>query len=207
MATLNDLRFQLREWSENNYDSFLDDLERIIYQGELRVWRATNGLIGHMEQLTGTLTPSIEIQSILPSTQPLILASIQVGSVLLDAKTPNFVIEVSNKTSEGTPLYYSQTYLDETIPMVLVAPKPSTSLSYTLKYWTLNSLINNPSGTWLSERAYDIIFQSCLLEMMRYLEVPADRKQSEFQKLKQKLVSFNSQQIDRNLSSTYRKVY
>lgn len=175
--SLEQLQYDISKYFDQDSSEFSNDVNDIIRLGELRVWRDTDGAFGFRKISTGSLIPSTSIQSIFPASPYSLITSMLVGTSFLLNKNETFIQAVNAELSSGTPIYYALTSNDNSTGCILLAPSPSTSLTYTIEYRSANSLLDFPNGTWLYFNAYDLLFNACLVEAVPYLRYDQEQMQ------------------------------
>lgn len=104
-------------------------------------------------------------------------------------------------SSSGVPRYYAL-FDNDTI---IVGPPPDTSYQVELHYfYEPASIVDSPTGTWISENAENALLYGCLVEAYTYLKGEADLISLYMGRYKESLEALKIIGEGRNRSDTYR---
>ena len=175
-TTLQQLQYDVSCWVDQSSEEFYESINELIQRAEWRIWRDLDRAVGYHKIASGSLSASVEVQSIYPSDAYSVVTSLRLieGDYLL-AKNETFISEINDEVSTTEPRYYCVSSDDGYNPLLMVAPIPDTNYQYVLEYRTLTSLVDNTNGTWLTANASDILFHATVLESLIFLKYPKDQ--------------------------------
>lgn len=139
---------------------------RIFYFVQLPYFRAA---------ATGSMTqgnPYLQLPTgfMAASSLSIVLASGETKFLL--NKDVEYIREVyPNATTQGEPFCYAQFDVASGDTNIIIGPTPDDDYSTQLNYfYQPESLVDAPTGTWLSENAYDTLLYGALDEAANYLK-------------------------------------
>ncbi len=182
MTTLAQMTADITLYTTYDDTDFVAEIPRFIQAAEERVWffvqlpdfqrnvtgnfTAGNGYL----QLPDDFLACASLAVIMPVGNPL------AGEYhYLLPKAVSYIREVyPNPTATGEPLVYSIFTADENDTTILVGPTPDVAYDAQLNYfYRPPSLVDQPTGTWLSVHAYDTLLYGALSESANYLKKTA----------------------------------
>lgn len=174
MATLAALTADIEAYVTYDEAEFVAEIPRFIKASEERIWFFVQ-LPNFRRAVTGNLTASnaylqLPDDFLAPASLAIILST-GVYVYLLN-KDVSFIREVyPDPTDTGQPFAYALFTADENDTTIIVGPTPDQSYDCQLNYfYKPGSLVDNPSGTWLSVNAYDTLLYGALSEAANYLK-------------------------------------
>jgi len=140
----------------------------------------------------------------------LIIRSVQVSDginfdagttrTFMEKRDTSFISEYNGSGTTGQPKYYAN--WDENT--IVVAPTPDTNYGIQVNYILKDgSIIDNTSGTYLSEEFPNGLLYACLAETYGFLKGPTDMLQLYEQRYKQATEGFLIEQVGRRRRDEY----
>ena len=206
--TYTELVAKLQLWWESDETAFVAEIDTFIEHGEKRIYRDIDLLTTRNEDTTIVITEAVGSVS-LPSTL-IVLQNVayQNGTTrtLLTQKDESFLMDYAPDYSvEGIPRYYS--FKDQ--DTIWLAPTPNATaatgtirLSYTARPAQLAS---GNTTTWLSLNAPDLLFYSCMLDVLTFMKAEQDTVADYMSKYAQAREGVKIEDNMRNRSDEYRK--
>ena len=173
--TLTELQTAIKDYTENQETTFVNNLNVFIRGAEERIFKSVQLNFFRRNQ-TGTLTSGKKFLNC-PSDflAPYSLSVISSGdNVFLDYKDVNFLQSAyPDPTATGVPRYYA--FFD--ISNFLIAPTPNAALTAELHYYYRPASLTAGAGsgtTWLSTNAPLAMLYGSLIEAYTYMKGEAD---------------------------------
>ena len=163
MTTYAELVQNIKDFMEDDGTEFSNEIDKFIDLAELRISRDVK-TPEFRRKVTSAFSqgdPFLTMPTDLVTLENLHLINSNVRSVLL-LKSDEFMLEFwSDRTSTGTPKYYS--YFDTST--IYVAPTPSTNFSLELSYKRrLPALSSSNTSNWTSINAADALLYASLIQ-------------------------------------------
>lgn len=163
-----------------SYDDtdFVAEIPRFIQIAEERIWYFVQ-LPYFRKAQTGTMTqgnPYLQLPSdFLAASSVSVDLGGTTGWAFLLNKDVEFIREVYPvQATQGVPYCYAQFDVDAGSTTIIIGPTPASSYPVQLNYfYKPASLVDSPSGTWLSDNAYDTLLYGTLSESSNYLKKTA----------------------------------
>ena len=163
MTTYAELVQNIKDFMEDDGTEFSNEIDKFIDLAELRISRdlKTPEFKRKVPSAFTANDPFLTMPTDLVTLEHLHLVNSNVRSVLM-LKSDEYMLEFwSNRTSTGTPKYYS--YFDTST--IYVAPTPSTNFSLELSYKRrLPALSSSNTSNWTSINAADALLYACLIQ-------------------------------------------
>ena len=163
MTTYAELVQNIKDFMEDDGTEFSNEIDKFIDLAELRISRdlKTPEFKRKVTSAFSANDPFLTMPTDLVTLEHLHLINSNVRSVLM-LKSDEYMLEFwSNRTSTGTPKYYS--YFDTST--IYVAPTPSTNFSLELSYKRrLPALSSSNTSNWTSINAADALLYACLIQ-------------------------------------------
>ena len=163
MTTYAELVQNIKDFMEDDGTEFSNEIDKFIDLAELRISRdlKTPEFKRKVTSSFSANDPFLTMPTDLVTLEHLHLVNSNVRSVLM-LKSDEYMLEFwSNRTSTGTPKYYS--YFDTST--IYVAPTPSTNFSLELSYKRrLPALSSSNTSNWTSINAADALLYACLIQ-------------------------------------------
>jgi len=154
--TLASLKAAIVEWLEDDGAEFAAVLDSLIKLAEQKIYTDMPFSVFD-EVATGSLTTNVLAKPATMVRVVDIFVTVAGEQVLLEPKQWGYV---NLHGGSGVPLYYA--HQDE--GNLIFAPAPASSTPYTLRYVARPaSLVDSPSGTWISEKLPDVLFWGCIV--------------------------------------------
>jgi len=201
--TYAELTTRLQEWWESTEATLVSNVDVFIEYAEKRIYRSVDLDETHKEDtaamVAGTATVTVPTGTIVILSVQLIQSNVR---TFLLPKDPSFIDDYTgNRVTQGTPLYYAKSD-DATI---LLAPTPDTSdtLAFRITYRP-TQLASGQTTTWLSLNAPDLLFYSCMLELLTFQKAEQDMIQEYRGKYEQAVKEVLMEENARNRTDAYR---
>ena len=177
MTTLATLTADVELWTTYDDTDFVAEIPTFIRNAESRVFFFVQ-LPWDSKSVTGNFTASngyLQLPDDFLACASLAVIRANGEYVYLLPKDVSYVREVyPDPTETGEPMVYSIFTADEDDTTILVGPTPDLSYNCQLNYFRKPaSLVDQPTGTWLSEHAYDVLLYGTLAESANYLKKTA----------------------------------
>lgn len=157
---------------------FIAEIPRFIQAAEERVWFFVQ-LPFYNRSVTGNFTsgnPYLQLPDDFLAAASLAYVTPVTGEyVYLLPKDVSYIREVYPvPATTGTPTVYALFTADEDDTTIIVGPTPAANYVAALNYfYKPASLVDQPTGTWLSINAYDTLLYGALSESANYLKKTA----------------------------------
>lgn len=198
---------RLQDWWESSEATLVTEIETFINHAELRIHRSVDLNVTRTTDSAVAITDAVATVT-LPSDL-VVLQSVQL--VISDARTflmqkdKSFIDDYTgDRTTTGTPKYYA--WQNDTT--LLLAPTPNAaaaagalSMEYTARPTQLS--VSNTT-TWLSLNAPDVLFYSCMLELLTFQKAEQNTIADYNAKYQQALQGFVLEENMRNRTDEYR---
>lgn len=177
MTTLATLYSDLSSYTTYDSDDFVAEFPRFVNASEERIWYNVQlpyfrrGQTGNLD--AGSPYLSLPEDFLAPASLAVILPT---GDyIYLLNKDVSYIREVyPNPSSTAVPYAYSLFDADADTTSILIGPTPDLPYACELNYfYRPGSLVDNPTGTWLSEHAYDTLLYGALSESANWLKKTA----------------------------------
>lgn len=175
MATLAALTADIQAYVTYDNDEFDAEIPRFIKAAEERIWYFVQLPFFRRAQ-TGTMTsgnPYLQLpDDFLAASSLSITIPVTLETVFLLNKDVEYIREVyPYAATTGVPFCYALFDADEDDTTIIIGPTPGASYACQLNYfYRPASLVDQPTGTWLSEHAYDTLLYGALSESSNYLK-------------------------------------
>jgi hypothetical protein len=206
--TYAELVAKLQTWWESTETAFVAEADTFIEFAEKRIYRSIDLNTARKEDATVVITESQATVTIPTEVVTFHSVATLIGGVrtLLEQKDLSFIDDYApDRTVEGVAKYYAW-YDDVT---VLLAPTPNAAvaagtlaLSYTYRPAQLAS---GNTTSWLSLNAPDLLFYSCMLEVLTFQKAEADTIADYTAKYQQALQEVLLEENMRNRTDSYRQ--
>lgn len=160
----------------STYDdtTYVAEIPRFIQSAEERIWYFVQLPFFRRAQ-TGSMTlgnPYLQLPDDFLAPSSLSIDTGANGWVFLLNKDVEYIREVYPvSTSTGQPYAYALFDADDSDTTIIIGPTPSDNFPTQLNYFFRPpSLVDNPTGTWLSENAYDTLLYGALAESATFLK-------------------------------------
>ena len=207
---LNNLKNHVINSIEDDYEDLEDCLDQIVRRAELRIFRDTRGAVGFRKYSSGSLTQEVVIQDIVPSEAKSVLGlrvkkTTDTRYYNLKSRDESYINKLNLTLASNRPEFYCVTSNDAYEPIIIVAPKPASNDNYKLEYRVLNSIVDNPTGTWLAERAYDLLVSGTMVEALLYIKADMTEVKTALEGYTERLKAFLRQQVKAAHGTEYRQ--
>lgn len=163
------LKTALSDWPEESKPEYINNLDRIIYMGEIRLVRELNLELWDKTSTSIVVTAGVREVSKptdLIADRSLWLVTGSTYSRLLKRSLAFINNYAPSSTVTGTPKYYAD--LNET--QWRVAPYPLAGANIDCLYVARPTSIVTAGNTWLGDKAGDLLFACCLLESEQFIK-------------------------------------
>ena len=178
MTTLATLTADIESWTTYDDPAFVAAIPTFIQNTESRVFYFVQ-LPWNQRNVTGTFTLGNAYLQLpddfLACASLAVITPVTGEYVYLLPKDVSYIREVYPvPATTGFPAVYSIFTADEDDTTILVGPTPAASYATQLNYfYKPPSLVDQPTGTWLSINAYDTLLYGCLSEAASWLKKTA----------------------------------
>ena len=175
MVTLAQMTDDILAYTTYDADDFVAEIPRFIQQSETRVWFFVQLPFFRKSQI-GAMTsgnPYLQLPSdFLAPSSLMITIPVTLESRFLLNKDVEYIREVYPvATSTGVPFAYALFDADADDTTIIIGPTPNANYVTQLNYfYSPPSLVDEPTGTWLSENAYDTLLYGALAESAVFLK-------------------------------------
>lgn len=175
MTTLAQITADIELYSTYDDPDFIAEIPRFIKSSEEKIWYIVGNLPTMQRSVTGNFTasnPYLQLPAdFLACASLATISALGVFTYLLP-KDVSYIRECyPNPATTGNPIVYSLFSAGSGDTTILVAPTPSLSYSSELNYfYKPASLVDEPTGTWLSINAYNALLYGALAESALYLK-------------------------------------
>lgn len=176
MTTLAQMTSDIELYTSYDEAEFVAEIPRFIKSSEERCFFFISGLPMFRKAQTGVLTsgnPYLQLpDDFLAASSVMITIPVTLESRFLLNKDVEYIREVYPvATATGVPFCYALFDADEDDTTIIIGPTPGAAYAVQLNYFCVpTSLVDQPSGTWLSEHAYDTLLYGALSESSNYLK-------------------------------------
>lgn len=173
MTTLAALTADVIAYSTYDEDEFVSNIPTFIRNTEEQVFFTVQAPFFRASQ-TGNMTagnPYLTLPSGFLAASSLSIETAEGWKFLLN-KDVEYIREVyPDPTETGEPFCYAQFDADPDNTTIIIGPTPDTSAACQLNYFFKPaSLVDVPTGTWLSVNAYKCLLYGTLTEAANYLK-------------------------------------
>ena len=202
--TYDNLVIAIKAWTENEETTFVSQIDTFIEFAELRILREADLNVAR-KYATATLTANDTYLS-LPS-DIIIIRSMHIvdGSgnrTYLDQKDPSFMTEyIGNRTTTGTPRYYSHWDHDTAMIVPASASSITVELGYTYRPTGLSASNQN---SWIGTHLPEAVLFGALVEANQFMKGSAELTASYNQRYQTALQGVLMEQDNRNRTDEYR---
>lgn len=188
MTVLSDFYAQISSYTTYDSDEFVAEFPRFVQASEERIWyfvqlpNFKRGVTGSFAlgnqylELPADFLAAASLAVILPTGEYVYLLN----------KDVTYIREVwPNPTLTDVPYAYALFDADESTTNIIVGPTPDAAYAAELNYfYRPASLVDTPTGTWLSEHAYDTLLYGALSEASNWMKKVAgiDNMGDEYEK-------------------------
>lgn len=174
MATLTELTTDVLTYTTYDDPDFVAAIPRFIRESEERLWFVVQlpnfkrGVLGFTT--AGNQYLQLPDDFLAPASLAIILPT---GDyVYLLNKDVSYIRQVyPNPSTTDVPYAYALFDADADTTNIIMGPTPDMSYQTELNYfYKPGSLVDNPTGTWLSENAYDALLYGTLSEAAVYMK-------------------------------------
>lgn len=178
MTTLAVITSDVRSYTTYDSDDFIAMIPRFVQESEERIWFVVQlpsfrrGVTGNLD--IGSPYLALPADFLAPASLAVIDPVTGDYSYLLN-KDVSYIRQVwPNPNTKGTPFAYSLFDADADTTSILMGPTPDLAYACELNYfYRPGSLVDNPTGTWLSEHAYDALLYGALSEASSWMKKTA----------------------------------
>jgi len=176
VTTLAQATADVISYSTYDSDEFVAEIPRFIQASEERIFFFVQ-LPYFREAQTGTMTqgnPYLQLPTGFLAAAGLSIQTATGWKFLLN-KDVEYIREVyPDETEEGEPFCYAQFDVNGGETNIIIGPTPDDSYPCQLNYfYRPTSLVDSPTGTWLSQNAYDTLLYGALAESAVWLKKAA----------------------------------
>ncbi len=178
MTTLATLTADVQSWTTYDATDFVAAIPTFIQNAENRVFLFVQ-LPWQSKAVTGSFTSGngyLQLpDDFLACASLAIIIPVTGEYVYLLPKDVSYIREVYPfPATTGVPAVYSLFTADADDTTILVGPTPGASYSCQLNYFHVPpSLVDEPTGTWLSVHAYEVLLYGVLVEAANWLKKTA----------------------------------
>jgi|GEM_PF-1882028 len=178
MTTLAQITSDIELYTTYSDPDFVAEIPRFVQASEERVWFFIQ-LPNFQRTVTGSFTSGNQYLQLpddfLAAASLAIVTPVTGEYVYLLPKDTTYIREVyPTPTSTGFPAVYALFTADEDDTTIIVGPTPAASYVTQLGYYYRPaSLVDQPTGTWLSINAYDCLLYGALSESANFLKKTA----------------------------------
>lgn len=174
MTTLAQLTADILSYTNYDEAGFVSQIPRFVQSSEERIFYFIQ-LPAFRRAVTGSLTLGngyLQLPTDFLASASLAIILSTGAYVFLLNKDVSYIREVyPNPATLGQPAAYALFTADDVDTTILIGPTPDQSYAVQLDYfYKPPSLVDNPTGTWLSENAYDTLLYGALSEASNYLK-------------------------------------
>lgn len=175
MPTLAVLTADIESYATYDDPAYVAEIPRFIQATEEKVFYFVQGLPMFRKAQTGSMTlgnPYLQLPDDFLAPSSLSIDTGANGWVFLLNKDVEYIREVYPvSTSTGVPYAYALFDADTSDTTIIIGPTPDDSYTSQLNYfYKPGSLVDNPTGTWLSENAYNCLLYGSLSESALWLK-------------------------------------
>lgn len=175
MTTLAQMTSDIELYTTYSDPVFIAEIPRFIQAAEERTFYVLQ-LPANKKAQTGNMTAgnpylSLPTDFLAPASLSLLNAPADADAFLLN-KDVEYIRQVfPDASATGVPFCYAWFDVDTNTPVVIIGPTPDLSYSVQLNYYAKQaSLVDVPTGTWLSINAYDTLLYGALSESAVFLK-------------------------------------
>lgn len=175
MATLAELTSDVLLYTTYDADDFVAEIPRFIRASEERIFYFAQ-TPSNRDAQTGNMTqgnPYLQLPTGFLAASSLSIQTAEGWKFLLN-KDVEYIREVyPDETAEGEPFAYAL-FDAANATTIIIGPTPDDDYPTQLNFfWKPESLVDEPTGTWLSENAYDTLLMGTLAESAVFLKKAA----------------------------------
>ena len=173
MATLTELTNDVLAYTTYDDPVFVDEIPRFIRNTEEQVFFTVQAPFFRAAQ-TGTMTagnPYLTLPTGFLAASSLSIETVEGWKFLLN-KDVEYIREVYPvESATGEPFAYAQFDADPSNTTIIIGPTPNASFVSQLNYFFKpESLVDVPTGTWLSVNAYKCLLYGTLVEASNFMK-------------------------------------
>ena len=173
MATLTELTDDVLAYTTYDDPVFVAEIPRFIRNTEEQVFFTVQAPFFRAAQ-TGTMTagnPYLTLPTGFLAASSLSIETVEGWKFLLN-KDVEYIREVYPvESATGEPFAYAQFDADPSNTTIIIGPTPDASYSTQLNYFFKpESLVDVPTGTWLSVNAYKCLLYGTLVEASNFMK-------------------------------------
>jgi len=175
VTTLAQMTTDIELYTTYSDADFIAEIPRFIQSAEERIFFIVQ-LPANKVAKTGNMTagnPYLQLPNdfLAPASLSLLNVDSDVDAFLLN-KDVEYIRQVfPDPTDTGVPFCYAWFNVDVDTPTIIIGPTPDLSYDVQLNYYAKQaSLVDVPTGTWLSINAYDTLLYGALSESANYLK-------------------------------------
>ena len=173
MSTLEELTADIKLYTSYDDADFVAEIPRFIRNTEEQVFFTVQAPFFRAAS-TGGMTagnPYLTLPNGFLAASSLSIETTEGWKFLLN-KDVEYIREVYPDANDtGEPFAYAQFDADPDNTTIIIGPTPDLSYNCQLNYFFKpESLVDSPSGTWLSNNAYKTLLYGCLTESANYLK-------------------------------------
>lgn len=188
MTTLATATADILSYTSYDSDDFVAEIPRFIQASEERCWFFVQ-LPNFKRGVTGNVSLGnqyLELPSDFLAAASLAVVDADGNYIYLLNKDVSYIREVyPNPSTQGVPFAYAIFNADANTTNILIGPTPDASYASELNYfYRPASLVDEPTGTWLSDNAYDTLLYGALSEASNWMKKNAgiDNMGDEYEK-------------------------
>lgn len=170
------LKAALEEWTEENDTDFTANVDLILNMGEDRCLRELD--LSIFDTTSENIVSTVNGTATVAKPSGFLVARdlwyyVAGERVFLERRTRSYMMDYApNPTTTGAPLYFDDGYNSADI---LLAPTPGAIYVMGANYVKRpDALSGSHTTTWLSMNAGDLLFHSCVLEAIKFIQQFAD---------------------------------
>ena len=173
MSTLAQLTSDVQLYTTYDDADFVAQIPRFIQNTEEQIFYTVQAPFFRAAQ-TGTMTlgnPYLTLPNGFLAASSLSIETVTGWKFLLN-KDVEYIREVyPDATDTGEPFCYAQFDADPDNTTIIIGPTPDAAYPAQLNYFFQpDSLVDSPTGTWLSNNAYRVLLYGALSESSNYLK-------------------------------------
>lgn len=173
MTTLAELTASVTSYLNSNEPTFLAELNTFVRAAEDRISFGLQLPAGRYS-VSGLLTIDVNTVPIPPEAQSVLYITLVNGAELVTPRPvqPDFIHAAYSPAARGVP----KRYAIEDADTILLGPAPDAAYAYTLHYAGRPvSLVDSPSGTWLSRNLINALRWATIVEGYTFLKGDRDQ--------------------------------
>lgn len=175
MTTLAVLTAAIEDYTTYDDPVFVAEIPRFIQASEERIFYFVQGLPLFRKAQTGSMTlgnPYLQLPSDFLAPSSLSIDTGTEGWKFLLNKDVEYIREVYPViATTGEPFAYALFDLNDDDTTIIIGPTPDDNYDVQLNYfYKPPSLVDQPTGTWLSENAYNCLLYGALAEASTFMK-------------------------------------